>query len=169
MPKLQYANCGSRSDFFIVKEGVGFKTFDSKDGAEYAHETQTILSKYDFAPKVLSRIKRMRYNGSLTGWGFETEIAEMIGCGGNDCGCGECNYIYKRYERRIANLGKRIDAKTGLEFIDGHIGNVGIIIRRGRRRLVCIDTGRESVMNDESNYDEDSYSDCSCSVCRGGS
>lgn len=161
MPKLSYANCGSRSDFFIVKNGVGFKTFESKNSAEYAHKTQTILSKYDFSPKVLSRVKRMRYNRKLTGWGFETEIAEMIGCGGNDCGCGECDDIYERYTKRISNLAERIDAKTGLEFMDNHIGNVGIIIRRGRRRLVCIDTGRESV-SDGNNYDDD----CSCSACR---
>ncbi len=156
MPKLQYANCGSRSDFYIIKEGVGFKTFDSKDGAEYAHHIQTMLSRYDFAPKVLSRVKRMRYNGSLTGWGFETEVAEMIGCGGNDCGCGECDDLHDRYSNRIANLCDRIENKTGLAFADNHIGNVGIIIRRGHRRLVCIDTGEESVRG------EDCYSDCSC-------
>lgn len=162
MPKLQYANCGSRSEFFIIKEGVGFKTFEDKDDAEYAHHIQTMLSKYDFSPKVLSRVKRMRYNGELTGWGFETEVAEMLGCGGNDCGCGECDDLYERYSNRINNLSDRIENKTGLSFADNHIGNVGIVMRRGHRRLVCIDTGEESVRG------EDCYSgriSCDCSCC----
>ena len=102
----------------------------------------------------------MRYNGSLTGWGFETEVAEMIGCGGNDCGCGDCDDLHARYSNRIANLCDRIENKTGLAFADNHIGNVGIIIRRGRRRLVCIDTGEESVR------DGNSDDDCSCYACR---
>ena len=156
MSKLQYSNCGSRSEFYIVKEGVGFKTFESKDDATYAHYIQSILSQNDFAPKVLSRVKRMRYNRKLTGWGFETEVAEMLGCGGNECGCGECDLLYDRYIKRIGNLCDRIENKTGLSFADNHIGNVGIIIRRGHRRLVCIDTGEESVRG------EDCYSNCSC-------
>lgn len=161
MPNLLFTNCGSRSEFFTISEKVGFKTFECKDSAEYAHVTQTELAKYNFAPKVLSRVKRMRHRGELTGWGFETEIAEMLGCGGNECCCGECDTLSDRYTKRIDSLCSRILAKTGLDFIDYHIGNVGIIMRRGHRRLVCVDTGRESVVPED--YDDD---DCDCSLCR---
>lgn len=162
MPNLLFTNAGSRSEFFTVSENVGFKTFESKQDAEYAHNIQTELAKYNFAPKVLSRVKRMRHRGELTGWGFETEVAEMLGCGGNDCGCGECDDLYDRYSNRIASLCDRIENKTGLSFVDNHIGNVGIIIRRGYRRLVCIDTGKESV----SDGSDDGGISCSCTVCR---
>ena len=44
----------------------------------------------------------------------------------------------------LQNLVENIYYNTGLEFWDCHAGNVGYIIRRSKRLLVCIDTGWES-------------------------
>ena len=101
-----------------------------------------------------------------TQWGFMTEIAEMVGCGGNDCACGECDDVYEEMYPSIRRLHKKLE-KVGVDFGDDHIGNVGYIRRRGRKVLVCIDTGEESVHDDEyareySDYEED----CSCSYCQ---
>lgn len=159
---LTYKSRGSRSRFYIIdkKKKLGFKTFETKHAAEYAYDIQCELAKHDLAPKVKSVIKRHKYKGKITGWGFDTEIATMLGCGGNDCECGECGDIEEDYNEKICNLCDDIE-KIGLSFYDYHIGNVGIVYRNRKRVLVCIDTGRESVGREVDNSD-----DCSCSACQ---
>lgn len=164
----QYGNCGSRSSFYVIDDKRGFKEFDNKDAAEYAHCVQSKLSMHNLAPLVLSDIGKIRYRHDmvLSGWGYITEIAEMIGCGGNDCECGECEYIFdnvtiKRQRTRLVN--KIYD--MGLEFMDAHVGNIGYVIRRGKKVLVCVDCGEESVYDIELDYsDEEDY--CDCELCR---
>jgi len=129
-----YEDCGSRSAFYAIDSERGFKEFDNKDCAEYAHSTQTKLSKYNLAPKVLSQVGKIRYtNGDLSGWGYMTEVAEMIGCGGNECSCGECDDDYTYiYSDKINTLADKMLLRD-FEFMDAHIGNVGYIRRKGRK------------------------------------
>jgi len=148
----KYNNCGSRSSFYVIDDERGFKDFDDYDAAVYAHNIQSMLAAHNLAPKVLSDIGKIRYRDDLelSGWGYITEIAETIGCGGNECKCGECDEdgMSEVYTSRIEKLCNKI-YDLGLEFMDAHIGNVGYVVRNGKRKLVCIDCGRESVYNDE--------------------
>jgi hypothetical protein len=168
MYNAQFADAGSRSSFYVIDETRGFKEFESCEQAEYARNVQMKLAEYNLAPKVYSEVGRIRIGEEKmwTQWGFMTEIAEMVGCGGNDCACGECDDVYEEMYPSIRRLHKKLE-KVGVDFGDDHIGNVGYIRRRGRKVLVCIDTGEESVHDDEyareySDYEED----CSCSYCQ---
>ena len=168
MYNAQFADAGSRSSFYIIDETRGFKEFESCEKAEYAHNVQKKLSQYNLAPKVYSEVGRIRIGKEkeLSQWGFMTEIAEMLGCGGNDCGCGECDDVYEEMYPSIRRLHKKLD-KIGLDFTDDHIGNIGYIRRRGRKVLVCIDTGEESIYDDEyaRNY-SDYENECNCTYCQ---
>ena len=161
----EYDNCGSRSTFYVIDSERGFKDFESKEDAEYAHYVQSKLSAFNLAPRVLSDIGKIRHRDSLelSNWGYITEIAEMIGCGGNDCECGECEDISDDKSKQIYKLCNKI-YDLGLEFMDAHIGNVGYIKRNGKKVLVCIDCGRESVYDED--VDDNPVDDCGCEVCK---
>ena len=162
----RFGNCGSRSAFYVIDDKRGFKEFETREDAEYAHRVQSKLSMNNLAPLVLSDIGKIRYrvDMELSGWGYITEIAEMIGCGGNDCECGECEDIFDTKYRQVNRLVDKI-ADMGLEFMDAHVGNVGYVIRRGKRVLVCIDCGEESVYDiDLDYYEEEDY--CGCELCK---
>lgn len=168
----KYKNSGSRSKFYTLenKNNKGFKTFVKKKDAEQARNVQIVLAKYDLAPKVYSEVGRIRIGKQkkqFSDWGYVTEIATMPGCGGNDCECGECADIENELNDQITDLTDAIDG-IGYSFADNHIGNVGYVIRKGKKVLVCIDTGYESV-HDDSDYSDYSneYDPCSCSLCRG--
>lgn len=164
----KYDNCGSRSSFYVIDNERGFKDFDDKESAEYAHAVQSKLAEHNLAPKVLSDIGKIRHKTdmSLSGWGYITEIAEVIGCGGNSCSCGECDSdLTFMYENKISKLVRKIEG-IGIEFMDAHIGNVGYIRRKGKKVLVCIDCGSESVYDpDIEDSDDDDYS-CDCEHCK---
>jgi hypothetical protein len=144
-----YENCGSRAAFYILDGERGFKEFETEEDAQYAHYVQNKLSYHNLAPKVLSDIGkiRFRHDMQLSGWGYITEIAEVIGCGGNDCSCGECEDIFDSMSRQRNRLVNKI-YDLGLEFMDDHVGNVGYVKRNGKKVLVCIDCGQESVYDD---------------------
>lgn len=142
-----YENAGTCSAFYAIDSKRGFKEFYDKEDAEYARNTQGMLSEYNLAPKVLSEIGKIRYsNGQLSSWGYITEAAEVIGCGGNECAYedGECDCTSSKYDSKIMRLCRKM-ADIGVEFMDCHIGNVGYVKRNGRKVLVCIDCGSESV------------------------
>lgn len=161
-----YENCGSRSAFYILDGERGFKEFETEEDAQYAHYVQSKLAYHNLAPKVLSDIGKIRFRHDmvLSNWGYITEIAEMIGCGGNVCECGECEDIFDSIPRQRTRLVNKIEA-LGLEFMDAHVGNVGFVNRKGRKVLVCIDCGKESVYDSDvdDNYLED---DCGCEQCK---
>ncbi len=144
-----YENCGSRAAFYILDGERGFKEFETEEDAQYAHYVQTKLAYNNLAPRVLSDIGkiRFRHDMQLSGWGYITEIAEVIGCGGNDCSCGECEDIFDSMSRQRNRLVNKI-YDLGLEFMDAHVGNVGYVKRNGKKVLVCIDCGQESVYDD---------------------
>jgi hypothetical protein len=169
MYKVSYVNGGSRTAFYQLDDNRGFKEFACLEDAEYAYQVQDTLARSNLAPKVLSEIGRIRMpknlsDKKLSGWGYITEIAEVIGCGGNECDCGECEDLYDNMQRKVDNLINKI-SDAGYNFADAHVGNVGYVKRKGRKILVCIDTGEESVF-DESGYQSDYESGCSCSYCQ---
>ena len=169
MYNAQFADAGSRSVFFVIDDTRGFKEFESYEQAEYARNVQMKLAQYNLAPKVYSEIGRIRIGKEkeLTQWGFMTEIAQMLGCGGNDCACGECDNLYEEKYPVIKRLHKKLE-KIGVNFADDHIGNIGYVKRRGKWVLVCIDTGVESVYDDEYDTDYNDYESdsCSCIHCQ---
>lgn len=151
----KYHSCGSCSSFYTLKNSkCGFKCFADREDAIYARNIQNILSEYNLAPKVYSEVGRIRIGKKrkqFSSWGYITEIAQTLGCPGNDCDCGECDSLGSVYEEEINSLLSSIE-DLGFIFCDAHIGNLGWIKRKGKKILVCIDTGAESVI-------EDCYSD----------
>jgi len=164
----QYENAGSTSAFYVIDNKRGFKEFCGQYEAEYAHSVQSKLEDYNMAPYVMSQVGKIRKsNGQLSDWGYITEIAETIGCGGNSCSCGDCSDDLEfLYDTRIIKLIRKM-SEVGVEFMDSHIGNVGFVRRKGRKVLVCIDFGTESVCDEDCSIDPyDDDHDCSCIVCQ---
>jgi hypothetical protein len=154
---------GCASNFYKLKgyKDRGFKTFDHYYGASIAHRNQSVLSEHNLAPYVYSEVGRVRIGNSkqLSRWGFITEMAETIGCGGNECTCDECDFdqLEDTYRYQIDDLVDEMD-ELGFYFADSHIGNIGHVYRNSQRILVCIDTGDESVTSNE----------CHCISCLKG-
>lgn len=145
---------GCASSFHKLKGQMdrGFKIFRSKDDAEIAHINQSKLSAYNLAPYVYSQVGRVRKSDkSLTGWGFITEIAELICCPGNSCKCCDRVSIKYDYEQDIDDLLDNMQ-DCGFEFGDNHPGNVGFVNRYGHKVMVCIDTGDESVFDNRVGF-----------------
>ena len=168
----KYHSSGSRSTFYTVENRptVGFKTFGTKQEAEYARDIQMELSDYNLAPNVYSEVGRIRIGKKrkqFSEWGYITEKAELIGCGGNSCECGECCDHEDDMRDEINDLVDKIEG-IGYYFGDSHVGNVGFVKRNGVDVLVCIDTGEESVQpwddNDRMLSDDDGG--CNCTHCR---
>lgn len=156
----KFVDSGSRSYFYNLhgSRRKGFKTFLDREDAEYAHRIQSELAENDFAPRVYSEVGKIRgFDGQLTRWGYITEIAETLSCGDN-CSCDDCMERETDIESDIEDLRSSIEDFTGYDFYDAHIGNVGYVKRHGKKVLVCIDTGRESVGNGSS--------ECNCSQCQ---
>jgi hypothetical protein len=154
---------GCASSFYRLNGmfNKGFKTFGSYESALIAHRSQTRLAEHSLAPYVYSDVGRVRVGRGkkLSNWGYVTEMAETLGCGGNTCTCGECDrdYIEYEYESAISELCDKME-ELGFLFGDNHPGNVGFVYRNGYRIMVCIDTGDESVTSDE----------CYCITCAKG-
>ena len=145
---------GCASAFYKLKgkKDRGFKTFSDKLSADIAHTNQVELSMYDLAPYVYSQVGRVRKgDGSLTSWGYITEIAELICCPGNECWCCDREGLEDDYEYEIGNLTREME-EHGFSFGDNHAGNVGFVKRNGVDVMVCIDTGDESVINEDRCY-----------------
>lgn len=193
----QYSDSGSRNSFYTVKSSkYGFKSFPSKNLANFSHAVQSRLSADDLAPRVYSAVGRIRIeqevwvggqNGEnifrkenvLSDWGYLTEIARPYSCPDDDM-CGDhCFYegCCKNYNK-VRSLIDKIEER-GIEYTDAHNGNLGWVTRKKKRVLVVIDIGRESIgtyddslypdvdMYDE--YDGNGYEHCSCTACRGES
>jgi len=116
-----------------------FKEFGSKKKAAEAIKYQKILAKYDLAPKVYGNICKLQYalskNLYLTeksSWGYVTEKAIPI------------KKPNKKIIFLLQDLVETITIKTKLKFWDCHWYNIGFIKRGKNKKLVCIDTGKES-------------------------
>lgn len=149
MYATKFAAKGSMAMFYIIDRTRGFKQFNSKDEAEYAREVQCVLSQYTLAPMVLSEVGKIRRKRTktLSNWGYMTEVATMVCCGGNE-GCEYCTDAEDALSDDIEKLCNNIYDLTGFDFIDSHVGNIGFVKRNKESILVCVDTGRESVHNE---------------------
>ena len=195
----RFSDSGSRNSFYEVKNSkYGFKSFPSKNLANFSHAVQSRLSLDDLAPRVYSPVGRIRIeqqmwvgvqNGEnifrtenvLSDWGYLTEIAKPYHCpNGDDYECSDHCYYEggcKNYNK-IHDLVERIE-KCGIEYTDCHNGNLGWVTRKKKRVLVVIDIGRESIgefdtslypyANIYDEYDGNGYENCSCTACRGES
>jgi len=139
-----YNDEGSFVNFYRLKnrKTIAFKEFENKRLAQQAYDTQKLLSYSDFAPKVHSKLIKIdiwdeetrRYYRS--NWGYITEIAEQLDvddCGDDDNSSGERE-----------SLNYKMEEYYDLTFYDCHPLNYGYVKRKGKKVLVCIDTGKES-------------------------
>lgn len=192
----RFSDSGSRNSFYTVKSTrYGFKSFPTKELANFSHAVQSRLSDNDLSPKVYSPVGRIRIpswvtqsdgEGSLksietmelSDWGYLTEIAKPYYCS-NDDECGDhCFYEGTcRNYNKVRSLIDKIE-EHGLEYTDAHNSNLGWVTRKKKRVLVVIDVGRESIGDYDDSlypyaniYNEygNSYEHCSCSACRGES
>lgn len=169
-----YDDAGSRNAFYRIKSqrSVGFKEFESKAEAEFAHKVQSILADHNLAPRVYGQVGVIRrYDGELTSHGYLTEIARpMPECYDEDCD-GECFEGDCENSREIADIVNELD-HHGLSYIDHHRGNFGYVRRKRQWIPVVIDVGVESFGDWDADiygdFDRDSvgrYNDCDCSYC----
>lgn len=120
------------------KEGWVFKEFKNKKKAQESYSLQQKLARYDLAPQIYSKLCRLNfmiedgYNpDEPSDWGYITERAYPV---------SHNDKIMKDIQRLVEN----IHDQTGLKFWDCHWYNVGTIKRHNSKKLVCIDTGKES-------------------------
>lgn len=140
MAKMKYFDQGSRSIFYAVSRTVGFKTFQSKKDAEYAYKIQKELAEIGYAPKVLSDVQQREIEGKKR-WGFMTRRVSVLSARYRNRANLTWQQIYNDRDRLVNKL-----SNSGYYFHDSHTGNVGYISAgRHGRRMVCIDTGSESV------------------------
>lgn len=152
---------GVASEFHKLKgSDLGFKSFSFKDEADIAHANQTKLAELGFAPYVYSEVGKVRIGNTkaLSKWGYITEVATTMVCGGNSCYCCDREDLESAYEEEIYDLVDQME-EHGWWFPDCHIGNVGYVYRNGVQVMVCIDAGDESVQSED---------ECYCITCRKG-
>lgn len=141
--RLGFVDEGASAEFYNISKQkiLGFKQFRNKKTAISAWKKQKLLSRYNLAPKVYSKLCRLPIViddiQEQTNWGFITEKAKLIG-----------EKLMSKRMRQIQDLVDSIYEKTGLKFWDCHYWNVGYIKRNNKLKLVCIDTGTESFLRD---------------------
>jgi hypothetical protein len=144
--KVEISDSGGQCDYLYIKNEphLGFKSFAKKNKAQQAYRIQKKLAKLDLAPKLFSGICRLAYyydpkllefwnpTETITGWGFITERAVLM------------DYENPIPYKKIQDLVDSIWDRTKMKFWDCHENNVGYIKRGRFKKLVCIDTGKES-------------------------
>jgi len=121
------------------KKNWVFKEFYNKKKANDAYRYQKLLAKFDLAPQIYSKVCRLYFaeDGDWkpddpSDWGYITEYAKTH---------------HANTKISMSSIQKLVDdiyEKTGLKFWDCHWYNVGLVQRNGSKKLVCIDTGKES-------------------------
>jgi len=180
-----YNASGSSNSFYIVpgnrfgKKRIGFKEFENIGKAKFAYKVQSILAERDLAPKVYGEVGRISYGGAncspigLSGYGYFTEIARLVGdCGDEECG-GECYDTGCSNSTEFLNIVSMLE-HYGLTYTDYHRANFGYVRRNKRDVMVVIDVGMESFDDWDTDIYGDYYSDggygsgntCNCSECR---
>ena len=116
-----------------------FKEFRNKKKASEALSYQKKLAKFDLAPKVYSSVCKLEFAkepdilfDQISDWGYITEYAKTH----------KANTSITM--EQIQDLVDDILEKTGLKFWDCHWYNIGTIKRNKKKKVVCIDTGKES-------------------------
>ena len=125
------------------KNHMVFKEFSTKKKAQESYRYHTKLAKFDLAPKIYSTICKLEfapeediYQPEPSDWGYITELARTHPAG------------TKITVKDIQLLVDEIYSKTGLKFWDCHWYNVGIVKRGRKKKIICIDTGKESFNGD---------------------
>lgn len=116
-----------------------FKEFRNKKKAIEALGLQKKLAKFDLAPKTYSLVCKLNFAqeenilfDEQSDWGYITEYART------------CKPNKEVTMPEIQSLVDEIQNKTGLKFWDCHWYNIGFIKRNKKKKVVCIDTGKES-------------------------
>lgn len=116
-----------------------FKEFRNKKKASEALTIQKKLSKFDLAPKAISKVCQLSFAkedgiifDDMSDWGYVSECAKT------------CKANSTISMRQIQQLVDDILDKTGLKFWDCHWYNIGLVKRSGKTKVVCLDTGKES-------------------------
>lgn len=138
----KYIASGSRTSFYHIGRGRGFKTFYTKQDAEVARSYQIILNVQGFAPKVYSEVGRIKIGNKLSNWGYITQKVKTLGCddSAGGCDCCKCERDEYKWVDEIESLREMISEECGVTLGDCHLGNFGIM----GGNLVVIDTGIES-------------------------
>jgi hypothetical protein len=132
---------GGYCQVYPIKDNQGwvFKEFKNKKKAQESLSLQKKLAQYDLAPKIYSKLCRLYFmpedgwqSDEPSDWGYITECAKTY----------EANT--KISMKDIQQLVENIYDKTKLKFWDCHWYNVGIVYRKTKKKVVCIDTGKES-------------------------
>lgn len=123
-----------------------FKEFRNKQKASEALRYHKKLAKFDLAPKIYSKVCKLEfapendlYQPDSSDWGYVTELAKTY----------HVNKT-KISNEDIQNLVDDILDKTGLRFWDCHHYNIGVVKRNKKKKIVCIDTGKESFDGDSN-------------------
>ena len=121
------------------KKDLVFKEFRNKKKAQESYKYHKKLAKFDLAPKIYSKICKLEffpeedlYQPDPSDWGYVTELAKTHAAN------------TKISMTDIQVLVDEIFSKTGLKFWDCHWYNVGLVKRGRKKKVVCIDTGKES-------------------------
>jgi hypothetical protein len=169
-----FDDAGSKNAFYVIKDKkigrkwIGFKEFESKKEAEFAHRVQSHLAQFDLAPMVYGDVGMIRrHDGELTHCGYLTEVAKLMPeCYDDDCD-GECFLTDCENGYAISKVIDELDTH-GLSYSDAHRANFGFIRRKGHWLPVVIDVGVESFSDwDERIYGRFEYDDygCDCYDC----
>jgi hypothetical protein len=171
-----YDDAGSKNAFYTVtkkigRKRVGFKEFENKREAEFAHRIQKHLAQYNLAPMVYGDVGYIRKyshdSDEFTAYGYLTEVARLMPqCYDDDCD-GECFQTDCKNGLAIQYVVNTLDS-LGLSYADGHRGNFGYVRRNGTWIPVVIDVGVEGFTDwDTSIYgDFVEESECDCLQCR---
>lgn len=138
---------GAYCDFLPLQDytDIGFKAFKNKKKAEQALLNQKKLALFDLAPEPITDICKIQYGYDtkllefwepkdlLTNWGFVTEKANILDI-------NKDKIPFKQIQKLVDNIRE----KTKIKFWDCHELNIGYIKRGRSKKLVCIDTGKES-------------------------
>lgn len=136
-----------------------FKEFRNKKKAVEALSYQKKLAKFDLAPKVYTNVCKLDFAkepdilfDQTSDWGYVTEYAKIH----------KANTSITM--EQIQDLVDEILEKTGLKFWDCHWYNIGTIKRNKKKKVVCIDTGKESFsgMSNAWGYSEPGPQCCYC-------
>jgi len=143
---MSWHDSGGYCDFLPIKDhpDLGFKAFKKKNKAEQALLNQRLLASFDLAPEPITELCKIPYGydkkvlelwtpkETTTNWGFVTEKAHLLDL--------DKTVPFKQIQSLVDNIW----IKTRIKFWDCHEMNVGYIKRGRKKKLVCIDTGKES-------------------------
>lgn len=132
---------GGECKVWKTADGI-FKEYETKSEAEGAYYWQWELSRWNLAPEVYTRVKRIRINGELSGWGYYTEQALTFTDHEVELYLDDL-YDYD-IDAEIDEVNARVEDLFGHEYTDFHMQNYGYVEREGEPVLVIIDTTMRS-------------------------